>query len=129
MIVGISILLVDDVPGSQESSASLLDAEGYEVSRAADGDEALRELSQRRPAAVLFQILQPANAMIDFVRRMALTRQAAFVPVVVLTALNEFQVGSFLNGVPGVRRIFYSPCPPEVLREAVAQAVRYSQAK
>jgi len=128
-MVGTSVMLVDDVPESQESSAALLDADGYEVSRLADGEEALRELSKRRPAAVLFQILEPANAMIDFVRRMALSRNAAFVPVVVLTALNEFQVGSFLNGVPGVRRIFYSPCPPEVLREAVAQAVRYSQAK
>ncbi len=121
-------MLVDDVLESRETSAALLAAEGYEVSRAADGEGALQALSKRRPAAVLFQILTPANAAIDFVRRLALSRHAHSVPVVVMTALNEFQVGSFLGGVPGVRRILHSPCPPESVREAVEQAVRYSKA-
>jgi hypothetical protein len=90
---------------------------------------ALQAISKRRPAAVLFQILNPANAAIDFVRRLAISRHALSVPVVVMTALNEFQVGSFLGGVPGVRRILYFPCPSEALREAVDQAVRYSKTK
>lgn len=129
MSVKASVMLVEDVLQSQESCADLLSAEGYEVSRAVDGEEALRALSERRPAVVLFRILEPPKEAIDFVRRLALHRYALSVPVVVLTALNEYQVGSFLNGVPGVRKILYSPCPPEVLREAVAQAVRYSKAK
>src|ERR1041384_4308124 len=120
-----SIVLVDDVTASQESSTALLTAEGYEVSTMSGGDEALQSLSKRRPSAVLFQILDPANGGIDFVRRLALSRHALSVPVVLVTALNEFQVGSFLNGVPGVRKVLYSPCPPDVLKDAVAQAVRY----
>jgi len=123
---GSNIVLVDDVPESQDSSTALLTAEGYEVSTATDGEEALQLLGKRRPNAVLFQILEPPNGAIDFVRRLALTRQAFSVPVVLVTALNEFQLGSFLNGVPGVRRILYSPCPPDVLKDAVAQAVRHS---
>ena len=120
-----SLVLVDDVPASQDSSAALLTAEGYEVSTASDGEGALELISKRRPNAVLFQLLDPANGAIDFVRRLALSRHALSVPVVLVTALNEFQLGSFLNGVPGVRRILYAPCPPAVLKETVAQAVRY----
>jgi len=123
-----SIVLVDDVPASQDSSTELLTAEGYEVSTVSDGEGALQALSKRRPTAVLFQILEPANGAIDFVRRLALSRHASSVPVVLVTALNEFQVGSFLNGVPGVRRILHSPFTPEDLRLAMAQAVRYSKA-
>jgi len=121
-----NIALVDDVPKSQDTSTALLTSEGYEVSMASDGEEALQLLGKRRPNAVLFQILEPPDGAIDFVRRLALTRHAFSVPVVLVTALNEFQLGSFLNGVPGVRRILYSLCPPDVLKDAVAQAVRHS---
>ena len=122
-----SIVLVDDVAASQDLCMALLTAEGYEVSTMSGGDEALQSLSKRRPSTVLFQILDPANRGIDFVRRLAISRHALSVPVVLVTALNEFQVGSFLNGVPGVRKVLHSPCPAAVLKEAVAQAVRYSQ--
>lgn len=120
------IVVVDNVSESRESSASLLRAEGYDVFTALDGEEALEGLSKRRPSAVLFQTLEPAKAAIDFVRRLALSLLTRSVPVVVVTALNEFQLGSFLNGVPGTRKVLYSPCPPDVLKDAVAQAVRYS---
>jgi len=116
---------VDDVPESQDSSAALLSAEGYEVSTASDGEGALELISKRRPNAVLFQLLEPANGAIDFIRRLALSRHALSVPVVLVTALNEFQLGSFLNGVPGVRKVLYAPCLPAVLKDTVALAVRY----
>ena len=127
MIVGTRVMLVDDVLESQESSAALLAAEGYEVSRAADVEGALQALSKHRPAAVLFQVLHPANGAIDFVRRLALSPHTSTVPVVVVTALNQYQVGSFLDGVPGVRRVLNPPCSPEALRQAIAVAVRYAK--
>jgi len=121
------VLLVDDVPGSQESTSALLTAEGYDVSAASDGELALKAVAERLPAAIVYRILEPANAVIDFVRRLAFQRSTAVVPVVMLTALNEYQLGSFLNGVPGVRRIVVSPCEPEVLLAAVALAVKHSK--
>ena len=122
-----SIMVVDDVAESRDTAAALLTADGYDVSTASDGEEALEGISKLRPSAVLFQIRDPARGVIDFVRLLALSRQA-FVPVVVVTALNEYQVGSFLNGVPGIRRILHFPCSPEDLRRATAQVVRYAQA-
>lgn len=117
--------MVDDQPESRESASALLAAEGYEVSGFSDGEEAIRSLETRRPSAILYRILEPANAVIGFVRRMALSRYVLSVPVVVVTALNEFQVGSFLNGVPGVRRIVYSPCEPEALLGAISRAMQF----
>lgn len=117
---------MDDRSESRESTAKLLTGEGYDVSGVQDGDEALAGLGKHRPSAILFRILEPANAAIEFVRRMAISRYALAVPVVVVTALTEFQMGSFLNGVPGVRKIVYSPCEPQALLGALAQAVQYS---
>jgi CheY-like chemotaxis protein len=118
------VVVVDDVQESLTSASSLLTDEGYEVASASSSEQALKMIEGRRPDAVLFRILNPANVVIDFVRRLALNREARMLPVVMVTALNEYQIGSFLNGVPGVRRILYEPCPPEALRESMALALR-----
>ena len=122
-----TVLVVDGVPESQSTTSALLTAEGYEVSSAPDSEQALKAIDQRRPTAILFQILEPAKAVIEFVRRLALSRAAKAVPVVVLTALSEYQLDSFLNGVPGVRRIVPSPSAPEALLGALALAVKDSR--
>ena len=121
------IVVVDDVVESRDAAAAVLKAEGYDVSTAIDGEAALEGIAKQKPSAILFQVRDPAKRVIEFVRLLALSRQA-FIPVIVVTALNEFQVGSFLNGVPGVRKILYYPCSPEDLCRAAAQAVRYAQA-
>lgn len=123
-----SIVVVDDAAESRDIAAALLAAEGYDVSTASGEEEALEAILQRPPSAVLFQIREPAKRAIDFVRRLALSRQAMFVPMVLVTRLSEFQVESFLNGVPGVRKILSFPCSPEDLRKATATAVRYARA-
>jgi CheY-like chemotaxis protein len=122
--VASTVLVVDGVAESQASTSVLLTAEGYDVSSVPDVEQALKSVDERRPTAILFQILDPAKGVIEFVRRLALSRAGKGVPVVVLTALNEFQLGSFLNGVPGVRRVVYSPSPPEALLGALALAVK-----
>lgn len=119
-----TVLVVDGVTESQETTSVLLKAEGYDVSSVPDVEQALKSVDEQKPTAILFQILDPAKGVIEFVRRLALSRAAKDVPVVVVTALNEFQLGSFLNGVPGIRRIVYSPSPPEALLGALAQAVK-----
>ena len=122
-----SVLIVDNVTESQESTSSLLEAEGYDVSSVSDGDTALKTIAKTRPAAILFRVLDPPVGAIDFVRRLALSRHVMSVPVVVVTALNEYQVGSFLDGVPGIRRVVHSASPPKDMLAAVAQAVQYSK--
>lgn len=118
------VVIVDDVRESLATASAFLTDEGYEVAPASSSEQALKMIEGRRPDAVLFRILNPANGAIDFVRRLALNREARMLPVVMVTALNEYQIGSFLNGVPGVRRILYEPCAPEALRESMALALR-----
>jgi CheY-like chemotaxis protein len=123
-VVKSKVVIVDDVQESLTTTSAFLTDEGYEVTPASSSEQALKLIEGRRPNVVLFRILSPANVVIDFVRRLALNREARMVPVVMVTALNEYQIGSFLNGVPGVRRILYEPCPPDALRESMALALR-----
>ena len=54
------VLVVDDDPGIRESLRSLLEDEGYEVTTAVDGEDALRAvLASATPLVVLLDLLLP----------------------------------------------------------------------
>jgi CheY-like chemotaxis protein len=55
-----AVLVVDNVPESQEAASALLEAEGYEVSTVVDGETALETIAKRPPSAGLFRIRDPA---------------------------------------------------------------------
>jgi CheY-like chemotaxis protein len=119
------VVIVDDDPAALGVSVDLLTAEGYEVLSATGIEQALQLIEDRRPGVVLFSILKPPADAIDFARRLALSGSSKFTPVVTVTALNEYQVGSFLDGVPGVRRIVQSPCSADALRAEIAHALQH----
>jgi CheY-like chemotaxis protein len=119
------VLVVQDDPAARAETVALLAKEGYEVLSASDVDGALETVEDRKPRAVLFRILHPPAGVIDFARRLALSSSNKFVPVVMVTALNEYQLGSLLNGIPGVRRIVYPSCSSDTLRAEIAHALQH----
>ena len=118
------VLIVNDVPETLGATPGLMEAEGCEVALASSAEQALQMIDAKRPDVVLFNVLNPPKGAIDFARRLALNRGSEVIPVVMVTALSDYQIDSFLNGVPGVRRILHAPCPPEAMAEAVSQALR-----
>jgi CheY-like chemotaxis protein len=119
------VLVVDVEAETRTFSADLLTAAGYDVVAASSIEEGLQAVEKTRPAVVLFSSLRPPAGAIDFARRLALSPSVRFTPVILVTALNEFQIQSFLNGVPGVRRIVPSPCEPDALRAEIAHAIQH----
>jgi two-component system response regulator MprA len=81
------LLVVDDDPGVREALALVLDLDGFEVSTAADGREAIRALSQTAPDAVILDVLMPGVDGLEVCRRMRATGDRT--PVLMLTARSE----------------------------------------
>ncbi|KPL20546.1 MAG: hypothetical protein AMJ93_11645 [Anaerolineae bacterium SM23_84] len=52
-----TILVVDDDPDFVEITRTILEANGYEVTTAANGDEALRSMRQSMPDLVLLDVM------------------------------------------------------------------------
>jgi two-component system response regulator MprA len=78
------ILIVDDEPAVRSSLERALKLEGYEVSTAADGREALRSLAVAAPDAMILDVLMPEVDGLEVCRRM---READdHTPVLMLTA-------------------------------------------
>src|SRR3954470_19917751 len=82
-----TILVVEDDPDVRRALTELLASEGYEVTAAADGGEALETLrGGLRPAVILLDLMMPNWGGWDF-RRAPLGGPAfAAVPVVLVTA-------------------------------------------
>jgi len=78
------VLVVDDEPAVRDSLARSLRFEGYEVSLAADGDQALSQIAQTPPDVVILDVLMPNLDGLATCRR--LRAQGNRVPVLMLTA-------------------------------------------
>ncbi len=83
------ILVVEDEPALVGLLRYNLEAEGYEVAEAADGHEALLQVAERPPDAILLDWMLPGVSGLEVcrqVRRQAATRA---IPILMLTARGE----------------------------------------
>lgn len=81
-----SILVVDDDETVRDVLRRYLEVDGYTVELAADGAQALRHYTERRPDLVVLDLMLPGMDGLEVCRRM---RQSGDAPVVMLTALGE----------------------------------------
>jgi DNA-binding response OmpR family regulator len=81
------ILLVEDEIEVLDTITEYLEREGYAVTRAVDGDEALQRVENERPDLVLLDVGLPGLGGLDVLQR--LRRDHPRVPVVMLTGLND----------------------------------------
>lgn len=82
-MAGERILVVDDEPRYLRLIRFNLEAEGYHVSCAANGEEALAALAQRVPDLVILDIMLPGQDGFQVCTRI---REVSAVPIIMLTA-------------------------------------------
>ncbi|TDC46624.1 response regulator transcription factor [Jiangella ureilytica] len=81
------VLVVDDDPGVRESLRRSLAFNGYQVELAADGEQALRAISDDAPDAVVLDIMMPRLDGLATCR--ALRAAGSDLPILMLTARDE----------------------------------------
>jgi PAS domain S-box-containing protein len=79
-------LVVDDLPENRELLRSALESDGWTVEEAGNGLEALDRLEQRRPDAILLDLMMPEMDGITFVERLRASERNRSIPVLVVTA-------------------------------------------
>ena len=63
------ILVVDDTPANVKLLVDVLTAKGYQLSAAANGEEALARIAEQAPDLVLLDIMMPGLSGYDVCRR------------------------------------------------------------
>lgn len=81
-----TLLVVDDERNIVELARLYLEAEGYQVETAVDGDTALEKVRSTRPALVILDLMLPIVDGWDVCRRL---RAESDIPIIMLTARSE----------------------------------------
>jgi CheY-like chemotaxis protein/anti-sigma regulatory factor (Ser/Thr protein kinase) len=79
-------LVVDDDPQNRRRLTRLLDAPGWAVVEAADGQQALQALAVRRPDLILLDLVMPVLDGFAFMEQLRSSPEHAAIPVVVVTS-------------------------------------------
>jgi len=82
-----SILVVEDDVRALDALTELLEASGYKVQKAQNGQEALVAAKGRPPRMILLDLSMPVMDGWEFMRQQRLEPSIADIPVVVITAL------------------------------------------
>ena len=80
------ILVVDDSPANVEILQMRLQAQGYEIKTAADGEEALIAVREHKPDLILLDVMMPKLDGIEVCRRLRADPALPFVPIILVTA-------------------------------------------
>ena len=91
------VLLVDDDRSVLEALGGVIEAEGFEVVRAANGHEALQKFRQQRMDLVLLDLNMPVKGGWDTYE--GLTTVNPFLPIVIITARADADPEATARGI------------------------------
>ena len=80
-----SVLVLEDVADSRDALRLLLESQGYEVTAAANGVEALQTMETFRPCVAIADLIMPTMDGLSFREEMLKRAEVAAIPVVALT--------------------------------------------
>lgn len=84
-----AVLVVEDEPAQREVLAYNLEAEGFRVLRAADGEEALLLVEEDTPDIIVLDWMMPALSGIEVCRRLKTRPETRSIPIIMLSARSE----------------------------------------
>jgi putative two-component system response regulator len=88
-VSGARILVVDDEPSNRRLLKEILGPMGYEVTEAADGEEALASVAESQPDLILLDLMMPrldGYSVCQELKGNAVTR---LIPIIILTTLEQ----------------------------------------
>ncbi len=83
------VLVVDDEEQNRMLLRDPLEARGYEVTEAVDGEEALREVMAHPPDVILLDLMMPKLNGFEVCRCLKANDQTSAIPVLMVTALSD----------------------------------------
>ena len=84
-----TVLLVEDEPAQREVLAYNLEAEGFVVQRATNGEEALVLVAESPPDLILLDWMMPHVSGLEVCRRLKMRPETRSIPIIMLSARSE----------------------------------------
>ena len=116
------VLIADDDEMVAELARMHLEAKGYEVLHAADGEATLRMAAAERPALILLDVTMPGLDGMEVLRRLSTDESLRGIPVIMLTA-RRYQEDVVAAVRLGARDYLAKPFTPEELLARLARVL------
>lgn len=121
------VIVADDEPVVREIVRQVLQAEGYKVIEAENGQEAVEQVEKFNPDLVILDVRMP---ILDGMQACRLIRQmdepVRNVPIIILTAVDT-SLGRRLGAEWGADLYLVKPISPRVLRQKVKELIGPSE--
>jgi len=91
------VLVVDDSKFLRRANECALCKAGFEVSTAADGEEALRVANDQLPDIILLDMMLPKISGLDVLKALKANPATMDIPVIVLTSLSQMNEEKLLS--------------------------------
>lgn len=83
------VLIVEDAPANIQALAAILKEQGYQISVATNGKQALEVLARVQPDLILLDVMMPEMDGFETCRRLKAAEQWRHIPVIFLTSKSE----------------------------------------
>ncbi|HEY6012771.1 MAG TPA: response regulator, partial [Candidatus Limnocylindrales bacterium] len=113
------VLVIEDDPSAVRLLREYLEAAGYPVRVAATGESGLASVVERKPAAIILDVLLPGIDGWEVLRRLKADERTHDVPVIIVTVVEERDVGLAL----GAADYLVKPIHREALLACLARYV------
>ncbi len=119
----VKILVADDSPTERSVARDALEAAGFEVVEAVDGQQALEMYARERPDLVMLDVVMPRLTGLETCRILKAKAQGSYLPVIMLSTRNS--VNARVEGLrSGADDYLGKPYDPEELRARVEVLLR-----
>jgi two-component system response regulator MprA len=117
------VLVADDQEDVRSLLSLLLELEGHDVATAVDGGDAVLKATERRPDAIILDVMMPRVDGLTALRRLRAAPLTARVPVLLLSGkTTAIDVDAGMSA--GADGYFAKPFEPDELLAAVAELTR-----
>lgn len=123
------ILVVDDSAENVELLQELLTANGYEVSTAYDGDEALKKVAKDKPALILLDIMMPKMDGYQVCEALRADKNTKEIPIIFVTAKTEVKDWTHAIFNVGVNSYITKPVNLKKLVDKVKSVLKMKQSR
>ncbi|HZT78423.1 MAG TPA: response regulator [Vicinamibacterales bacterium] len=114
------VLVVDDSPTNRHFAVSLLQKEGYAVTTAVDGEDALEKVAAVRPPLVVLDIVLPKMNGYQVLRHLKTTPETRNIKVILVSSKDQAS-DRFWGMKQGADDYIAKPYPDAELLAAVAR--------
>ncbi|HET6368894.1 MAG TPA: response regulator, partial [Pseudomonadales bacterium] len=121
------VLVVEDEPDIRDLLAFHLERDGYQVTRATTGPEALRQLRAAPPDLVILDLMLPELDGLEVCRRLRADPATATLPVIMLTAKGD-EVDRVVGLELGADDYVVKPFSPKEMLARVRAVLRRARA-